>query len=72
MKKDWTNLEKSLSEFTSDFMESGRNQPELPKSVDNSAQETSYLCSIPGMKESLLKASKEPLDESVEDAFDKE
>ena len=35
MKKDWTNLEKSLSEFTSDFMESGRNQPEFQKGVED-------------------------------------
>ena len=33
----------------------------------NSIQETLYLCSIPGMRESILKASKEPLDESTED-----
>ena len=33
----------------------------------NSIQETLYLCSIPGMRESILEASKEPLNESVED-----
>ena len=33
----------------------------------NSIQETLYLCSIPGMRESILEASKEPLEESVED-----
>ena len=33
----------------------------------NSIHETLYLCSIPGMRESILEASKEPLDESVED-----
>lgn len=33
----------------------------------NSIQETLYLCSIPGMRESILEASKEPLKESVED-----
>ena len=33
----------------------------------NSIQETLYLCSIPGMRESILEASKEPLDKSVED-----
>lgn len=32
----------------------------------NSILETLYLCSIPGMRESILEASKEPLDESVE------
>ena len=33
----------------------------------NSIQETLYLCSIPGMRESILEASKEPLEDSVED-----
>lgn len=33
----------------------------------NSIQETSYLCSIPGMKESILAARNEPLTESVEE-----
>ena len=33
----------------------------------NSIQETLYLCSIPGMRESILEASKESLNESVED-----
>ncbi|MCI5830976.1 MAG: type II toxin-antitoxin system Phd/YefM family antitoxin [Treponema sp.] len=33
----------------------------------NSIQETLYLCSIPGMKESIIEASKEPLEDSVED-----
>ena len=33
----------------------------------NSIQETLYLCSITGMRESILEAGKEPLDESVED-----
>lgn len=34
-KKDsWINLEKSLSEFTPDFMKNGRNQPDLKKSVE--------------------------------------
>lgn len=33
----------------------------------NSIQETLYLCSIPGMRESILSASKEPLNDSVED-----
>ncbi len=30
-------------------------------------QETLHLCSIPGMKESILEASKEPLEESVKE-----
>ncbi|MFC2420498.1 MAG: type II toxin-antitoxin system Phd/YefM family antitoxin, partial [Treponema maltophilum] len=33
----------------------------------NSIQETLYLCSITGMRESILEASKEPLEESVKD-----
>lgn len=33
----------------------------------NSIQETLYLCSIPGMRESIIESSKESLDESVED-----
>ena len=33
----------------------------------NSIQETLYLCSIPGMKESVLAARNEPLTESVEE-----
>ena len=33
----------------------------------NSIQETLYLCSIPGMRESLIAARKEPLEESAED-----
>ncbi len=33
----------------------------------NSIQETLYLCSIPGMRESILEARKELLDESIED-----
>ena len=33
----------------------------------NSIQETLYLCSIPGMRESILEASKEPLEESVKE-----
>ena len=33
----------------------------------NAVQETLYLCSIPGMRESLIEASREPLKDSVED-----
>ena len=32
-----------------------------------SIQETLFLCSIPGMRESILEASKEPLEESVKE-----
>lgn len=30
-------------------------------------QETLYLCSVPGMKKSIIEASKEPLEDNVED-----
>ncbi len=30
-KKPWDTFEKSLTEFTDDFMEEGRNQPEMQK-----------------------------------------
>ena len=32
-----------------------------------SIQETMYLCSIPGMRESIIEASKEPLESSVKE-----
>ena len=63
----------SLIDQTKEFHEpiiiSGkRNNAVLISEEDwNSIQETLYLCSIPGMRESILKASKEPLDESTED-----
>lgn len=45
-----------------------RNNAVLVSEADwNSIQETLYLCSIPGMRESIIEASKEPLEESVED-----
>ena len=33
----------------------------------NAIQETLYLCSIPGMRESIIEASKEPLEDSVKE-----
>lgn len=33
----------------------------------NAIQETLYLCSIPGMRESIIEASKEPLEESIKE-----
>lgn len=30
-------------------------------------QETLYLCFVPGMKKSIIEASKEPLEDNVED-----
>ncbi|MBP5350598.1 MAG: type II toxin-antitoxin system Phd/YefM family antitoxin [Fibrobacterales bacterium] len=43
-----------------------RNNAVLVSEEDwNSIQETLYLCSIPGMRESILAASEEPLEESA-------
>ena len=33
----------------------------------NAIQETLYLCSVPGIRESILEAAKEPLGESVKE-----
>ena len=63
----------NLIDQTKDFHEpiiiSGkRNNAVLSSEEDwNSIQETLYLCSITGMRESILEASKEPLEESVKD-----
>ena len=63
----------SLIDQTKNFHEpiviSGKRNNAVLISEDdwNSIQETLYLCSISGMRESILKASKEPLNESVED-----
>lgn len=56
-------------EFHEPIVISGkRNNAVLISEEDwNSIQETLYLCSIPGMRESILEASKEPLEDSVED-----
>lgn len=67
-----SNLYKLIDQ-TKDFHEpiliSGkRNNAVLISEEDwNSIQETLYLCSIPRMRESILEASKEPLEESVEE-----
>lgn len=34
--------------------------------IATATQETLYLCSVPGMKKSIIEASKEPLEDSVE------
>lgn len=45
-----------------------RNNAVLVSEEDwNSIQETLYLCSIPGMRESIIEASKEPLENSVKE-----
>ena len=56
-------------EFHEPILISGkRNNAVLISEEDwNSIQETLYLCSIPRMRESILEASKEPLEESVEE-----
>ena len=48
--------------------ESKRNNAVLISEDDwNAIQETLYLCSIPGMRESIIEASKEPLEESIKE-----
>ena len=46
---------------------SGKRNNAVLISVDdwNAIQETLYLYSIPGMRESIIEASKEPLEESI-------
>ena len=46
---------------------SGKRNNAVLISVDdwNAIQETLYLCSIPGMRDSIIEASKEPLEESI-------
>ncbi|MCQ2601640.1 MAG: type II toxin-antitoxin system Phd/YefM family antitoxin [Treponema sp.] len=67
-----TNLYKLIDQ-TKDFHEpiiiSGKRNNAVLISEDdwNSIQETLYLCSIPGMRESILEASKEPLEDSVKE-----
>ena len=56
-------------EFHEPIIISGKRNNAVLISEDdwNSIQETLYLCSIPGMRESILEASKEPLEESVKE-----
>lgn len=63
------NLIDQAKDFHEPIIISGkRNNAVLISEEDwNAIQETLYLCSIPGMRESIIEASKEPLDESVED-----
>ena len=48
---------------------SGKRNNAVLISVDdwNAIQETLYLCSIPGMRDSIIEASKEPLEESIKE-----
>lgn len=66
---DLYNLIDQTKNFHEPIIISGkRNNAVLISEEDwNSIQETLYLCSITGMRESILKASKEPLEESVKD-----
>ena len=67
-----TNLHK-LIDKTRDCHEliiiSGKRNNAVLISVDdwNAIQETLYLCSIPGMRDSIIEASKEPLEESIKE-----
>ncbi|MGP1523856.1 MAG: type II toxin-antitoxin system Phd/YefM family antitoxin [Treponema sp.] len=63
------NLIAQTKDFHEPIIISGkRNNAVLISEEDwNSIQETLYLCSITGMRESILEASKEPLEESVKD-----
>ena len=60
---DWT------KEFHEPIIISGKRNNAVLISEDdwNSIQETLYLCSIPGMRESILEATKESLEESVKE-----
>ncbi len=68
-RSDLYNLIDQTKNFHEPIVISGKRNNAVLISEDdwNSIQETLYLCSIPGMRESILEASKEPLDESVED-----
>ncbi|MGP1531980.1 MAG: type II toxin-antitoxin system Phd/YefM family antitoxin [Treponema sp.] len=66
---DLYNLIDRTKEFYEPIIISGKRNNAVLISEDdwNSIQETLYLCSIPGMRESILEASKESLDESVKE-----
>ena len=63
------NLIDQAKDFHEPIIISGKRNNAVLISEDdwNSIQETLYLCSIPGMRESILEASKEPLEESVKE-----
>lgn len=66
---DLYNLIDRTKEFHEPIIISGKRNNAVLISEDdwNSIQETLYLCSIPGMRESILEASKESLEESVKE-----
>lgn len=63
------NLIDRTKEFHEPIIISGKRNNAVLISEDdwNSIQETLYLCSIPGMRKSILEASKESLEESVKE-----
>ena len=63
------NLIDRTKEFHEPIIISGKRNNAVLISEDdwNSIQETLYLCSIPGMRESILEASEESLQESVKE-----
>ena len=63
------NLIDRTKEFHEPIIISGKRNNAVLISEDdwNSIQETLYLCSIPGMRESILETSKESLEESVKE-----
>lgn len=63
------NLIDRTKEFHEPIIISGKRNNAVLISEDdwNSIQETLYLCSTPGMRESILEASKESLEESVKE-----
>ncbi|EMB45398.1 type II toxin-antitoxin system Phd/YefM family antitoxin [Treponema denticola] len=63
------NLIDRTKEFHEPIIISGKRNNAVLISEDdwNSIQETLYLCSIPGMRESILEASEESLEESVKE-----
>ena len=63
------NLIDRTKEFHEPIIISGKRNNAVLISEDdwNSIQETLYLCSIPGMRESILEASEESLEESIKE-----
>ena len=63
------NLIDRTKEFHEPIIISGKRNNAVLISEDdwNSIQETLYLCSIPGMRKSILEASKESLEESIKE-----
>lgn len=68
-KNELYTLIEDIKTFDEPIIISGKSNNAVLISEDdwNAIQETLYLCSIPGMRESIINASNEPLSESVED-----